>query len=852
MSLAALSWQTGMLAWAALCVGLLAMAHTVISYRRVALVAPKHWAMGLACVRLITIALCVVIAFQPTLTQNESADARRAVRIIVDDSPSMSIVDANRTTTSALRVSQALENLPPDTEPGVLEIYKQVIAMMPTLLQTSRRLDEASVSGVDGAAVAEADRVMREQIQTLRDLLGSLRKKSGDDPKLLALLNAADESVSDRKQLGAFQQSLAQLGDEVRRLDDRDTGRRVEADPASRQAVDKIRATSRIAIADNASGVLSASWKDRFNVTTQRLSEDAGRTLDDTPLLATLRRQIESAAGREPAAVVVLSDFRSTELQQAIPPVLTAAGVPIYAVQIGADDTRPDVRVVGIEAPATVLRGETIDVSVALRQRNTINIPVVISATDGRTTESRTITFTSDAQTERFVFKNAAPPSGVIKIAAAPVTGEVDNANNAASATVNVIDRKLNVMLVSGSAGWDVQYVRNALSRLPWVEFSEQLLVDESQNTACRFTPEVILKQDVFVLCDLRPSTMSTAQLDALHQSIVQRGASAVFIPGDADVWNQMATQPLLAALLPQRSGQKASWRQTPSITPPVVLEPAPDAAGHPLLSLGNTADQTASAWRARPPLYRLLTIGELKPASRSVLVDRATRLPVLCEANVGAGRVICLLTNETWRWRRVIGGDAHDRFWTQLVRYLFDTPYNVTDGDWSLAVDRSEAPLGALIRVRAKRPANITGPLSAELRQSDRLIDTFWLEETMSGSARWSAGVSATAPGDYTIQLNRPGASPLTVPVKIISATGVELADTSPDNTLAKQIADATGASLLDITELRDLPRFIDQTQARQPLASVFYLWCSPYVFCALIGLLGLEWALRKQAGLI
>jgi len=91
-----------------------------------------------------------------------------------------------------------------------------------------------------------------------------------------------------------------------------------------------------------------------------------------------------------------------------------------------------------------------------------------------------------------------------------------------------------------------------------------------------------------------------------------------------------------------------------------------------------------------------------------------------------------------------------------------------------------------------------------------------------------------------------------LTVPVKILSATGVELADTSPDNTLAKQIADATGASLLDITELRDLPRFIDQTQARQPLASVFYLWCSPYVFCALIGLLGLEWALRKQAGLI
>ena len=107
--------------------------------------------------------------------------------------------------------------------------------------------------------------------------------------------------------------------------------------------------------------------------------------------------------------------------------------------------------------------------------------------------------------------------------------------------------------------------------------------------------------------------------------------------------------------------------------------------------------------WDSLPPLYRYLSLPPLKPVARPLLVERETGDPVITTMPLGAGRIVFVGLDETWRWRNKIGRTTHEAMWLQLIRDEAEPPYAITSGRLSLEVGKAAVSPGEAVDVRVK-----------------------------------------------------------------------------------------------------------------------------------------------------
>lgn len=854
-----LSWQPATLAWAALICAFIAIVHAIVSYRRVTTsAAPRTWIVGLALMRIVALLMLVLAAFQPTLQYVDRSDRRRPVVLIVDNSQSMGVIDASRSKGQLVRLAASLGQIDPKlrerTSGEVLQKLVDLQRQWTPLQEKARAYDDARIAGGDLVSARGAYAAIAGPMRaTLTDLAATSASDTNLKP-LVDRLTKSAESIEDPSKLTSTRQVIDALRNDVQKLDDQFDEKLAGADKV-KPAVAALAGQTRMEIARELSKALASALEETAEPSIASL--EASRVPIDTlradgptsTILQSLRQTIERTSGRDLEAIVLLSDGRSTESKQVVPPLVTAAGVPVFAVPMAPQDRAPDVRLARIDVPPTALRGETVAVAIRLRHRNAEGKQVKLTLTDGKQTQTRQVTLTAGGeQTERFLWKDAAPPSIDLKASIEPIVGETQQQNNAAEAAVPVVDQKLRVALLSGSAGWDLQYLRNILSRTPWIELSDQLIAPGEQ---CRLDADTLGKQDIFVLCDVPTGALSPQQADAIHRAVSERSKSALLLAGDSSVWRSMAQQPLLAALLPQRVDQSPAWRQTPAEEPSVLAVPAKDSGAFTPIALDDDPAESLRRWLARPQMFRVLSVGQLKPASRVLLQDRSTQSPVMVESVVGAGRSLSLLTNETWRWRREVGGEAHDRFWLDLVRHLMEPPYSATKDGISLGLDEQTIVAGNTLGLRVRRPVDFKTPITIELRREDQVIETLTPTELLPESGRLAAEFTPTQPGAYEVKL-RAGDLSLGAGVLVLAPAESEMADTAPDLGLLTRIADSTGGAVISMDQALNLPERIAANRGQRDDTITRAIWCSPYVFCVIIGLLGLEWAIRKQLGLI
>lgn len=263
--------------------------------------------------------------------------------------------------------------------------------------------------------------------------------------------------------------------------------------------------------------------------------------------------------------------------------------------------------------------------------------------------------------------------------------------------------------------------------------------------------------------------------------------------------------------------------------------------------------------------MYRLLQIRPTKPNTTPLLIDAETKIPVMTESRVGSGRVVFVGMTETWRWRYKIGQRDQDRFWLQLVRQVSDEPYAITrklpDGsEISLDADRLLVDGGRPVRLRARVRDAAGKPSTAERLDVTVVGDGGTRTETLSatspGSGRFEKHV-IWPPGEYTIlpvgetpqPTSRPADPALTV--RVIRSTEAEMQNLAGDDRLLRRLAESTGGQSYGPEQLGDFPGHLAAQATERPQIAEIRLWDSPYLFAFVLACLGLEWAVRKQAGL-
>jgi hypothetical protein len=299
-------------------------------------------------------------------------------------------------------------------------------------------------------------------------------------------------------------------------------------------------------------------------------------------------------------------------------------------------------------------------------------------------------------------------------------------------------------------------------------------------------------------------------------------------------------------------------WRDWPGKEAGFHIEPAAAARDLNALRLRDDAANPADDWAQLPAFFRFLSLPQLSPAARPLLVERDSGSPLLVENRVGLGRTFFLAMDETWRWRLKIGERDQDRFWLQLVRYAADAPYAAHSGDvWLDAQPIAPAP-SEPIHIRAKvldaqqNPSPQANQI-VQLCKADVVLQEATLGGAGGGAGRYQGTIAGLPEGDYQLRLAaNDGAPPAAIPLHVVADAEQEMANLSGSEQPLRRLAESTGGAFLTLDQIGTLPEKIDRSRTAQMRIVQNPLWDSYYLYTLVLACFAAEWAIRKHVGLV
>jgi uncharacterized membrane protein len=392
------------------------------------------------------------------------------------------------------------------------------------------------------------------------------------------------------------------------------------------------------------------------------------------------------------------------------------------------------------------------------------------------------------------------------------------------------------------------------------IELDRRVLLGSGPDAAAP-QPAEIDAFDVVVIGDLAAAQLPAATVSRLAERVRTGGAGVLTLGGrQAYGPGGWAATPL-AEVLPFAISAADS-----QVKGPLAL--VPTAAGRRHFILSDETGGGADPFAVLPPLAGANAVGTLHPAGR-VLAEAPGGQPLLAVREFGRGRAAALTVDTTWTWvlseKDPQGPEHHRRFWRQLILWLAgrdgrpkDDVWVVTDRLRYVLTDGAAPPtVQAVVHVP---PAAGSGKGPGSAAPSLRVT-------APDGSAEQVPLKAAASPGDWRSVLRPSRAGAYTLAVEgtgpagkkaetqvVVEEQDLEMADILADHENLKRIARAGGGTFRTLDGLGGLIREIaaglepmyEPTERRVPLAS------GPIFLAAVIGLLALEWFLRRRWGMV
>ncbi len=484
-----------------------------------------------------------------------------------------------------------------------------------------------------------------------------------------------------------------------------------------------------------------------------------------------------------------------------------------------------------------------------------------------------------------------------VTLRAEPREGELVTTNNEVSTFVTVRAGGINVLYlvgtkrIGGGPGPEQRFVRAALAHSPDIVVERRLInydpmgVDISdvftRKGGAAGDPRVA-PPDVVILDDVDMQGLSDGSWAVITEH-VRKGMGLVMLGGYHSFGPGGFRDSPLADILPiqigpaQRQAFGDPLREDVQLKGPLRMRPTePLGVGHPILQLegregagarpGNRgASGGAALWAQLPPLDGANAIGrnELKPNALVLAeTDDPQRHPILVAGQSGEGRVLAFAGDSTWHWQMGGFGEAHRRFWRQIVLWLAKKDEQTTGRVWIRLAGRRVTRGG---RVEFQVGADSAQGEPVETAQFDMTVKTpdgrsERINATKTGSD-WNATFRQTMkPGDYQIQVTaKNGAEVLgTAEARfLVPHQDLELDRPAAEPSLMAQLAETTkaaGGAALAPEELPDLlKRLADKPpEVKQEVIAKVTYWDTWPFFLVFVGLVGTEWFLRKRWGLV
>ena len=605
-----------------------------------------------------------------------------------------------------------------------------------------------------------------------------------------------------------------------------------------------------------------------FEIDSQNIPEADGWSTELTVPIETALRKL---AGRPASGIVVISDGRTTRpIDRSVLRALQARAVPVFVVPLGSAEAMTDLAVTEAEAPSRAFTRDQVPVVAKLQcvggtPQTTVRVDLIDEKT-GRVIHTVDVTPEEFAnQQGEAVLTGVQSEAGLARWIVRVTAGQDDlvRANNEQAVEVEFIDRPLRVLYIEGYPRWEFRYLKNLLVRESSFESSVMLLsadrdfAQEGNAPLERLpqTEEEFLRFDLFIIGDVPSGSLSGTQIAQIKQSVSERGAGLLWIGGERSTPNSWRGTDL-EDLLPMR-GTPERFDEA------VFVEPTENALRAGVMRLGESAKErwpntlSASGERGRLEWAQRIEQESLKPTTeilaRARTLSGKTSSPIVLSMRYGAGLIVYVATDETWRWRHGIGETYQERFWIQFIRYLSRGAAQSDGNPFRLVVEPKQPEVGspAMIRVDIQDPKATSvagdGPLDVQIQPID--ITGTSTEQTIQLTHEPSGLVglwSPENPGTWRIHIDSSRTGNMEQIVKVIR-NDTELSHPESDHPQLIDLATRTGGVVVAPKDIEKLRQLLPKRAINRERSILDPIWNSPAALFVILLLLLLEWIGRR-----
>lgn len=620
------------------------------------------------------------------------------------------------------------------------------------------------------------------------------------------------------------------------------------------------------------------------------------------------------AASTEPplAGVILCSDGLENAGRDplAVAKAFRRKGIPIYTLACGATNEMRDIVLENVQVKRAVPHQAPTRLGIALRAPGYAGQTVPVQIRHGRdVVAQQEIKLSGGPQRFEMDFTPRQKGFQTYEVLIPLQPQEWLAANNRRVFGLEVVDPTIRVIYMEGTPQQSAapipewKYLKDALQSDPNIKvkalyslptaggFNATIETDPDTgdkvypvNHSTRGFPRTLadlLKYDVIIHSDIKVQVFTPEQLQIMARFVEQYGGGFVMVGGNSAFGRGGYQKTIIDRISPVAMQQFAdSTRMTFKMrVPPEILE-------HPVMAIGATREETLKIWIEKLPQFRglnrvdhakpgAIVLGETPAGAAAGYGQRV----VLAVQDIGRGRSMAFTSDITRTWgeefetlwgerlnasRSLNEANCDSRyyraFWINAVRWLAAGKAGPTNNPVTLELAQSYAlpnqPVAATVMVRNAEGNELTGAEVSLTLSVDGTNKLAVKPAFDSGSRAYTAQLRPLLAGNYlvtaeaTLKNEKLGEDRQLL---MCEDADQEMTDVRARPDLMAEIARISGGKSLSLRETgaADFATLFGSA----PPPPVSYrrtpVWDQSWLLGCIIGLLSLEWALRRWRGL-
>jgi uncharacterized membrane protein len=582
---------------------------------------------------------------------------------------------------------------------------------------------------------------------------------------------------------------------------------------------------------------------------------------------------------RDVEAIVLLSDGINNSARNPIE-AADKAGLRIHAIGIGASlrtsASYHDVQVSGVNCPDRMTINNLARITASVEG---IGLPgrvvQVELEEDGKKIAGQELTInpSGGSQSVTFEFRPTVKGKHTYTVKVPPLSEEKIVENNQRSAVSLAVEAGIKVLYIEGTLRAEYgALVDRFLAKDPDLEFYtlvqtkpnvflKRTNMNEINLTSIPKDAETIGKFDVFIFGDLDSSYFRPEQQGLIVKRI-REGAGLLMLGGYHSLGPGGYADTPLGQSLPVVLGNREIGQATDPFLPMLT----PEGARHQIFAniAGFFPNEQGPAKMAGLPMLDGCTKVESARPSATVLAkftNDKNAMPVLAVQPLEKGRTAVFTGDTTRKWQQ--GPKAMNqespylRFWGQMVRWLAGRSADLAAGaNLSATLDKAyyepEEGIRILATVRDKEgQAAANAKVTAKITSPGGKTATVALSPEPGVVGHYDAVYDPTSPGVYQFELSAKLGEVTLTAEKLAAEVGrqnLEFEKLDLDDKLLARLATYTKGRYLHISSADLLLDQLDRSKRNRSEFTEGKLYNPPLFWMLFVGIVALEWALRKK----